>query len=551
VTSPGAPLAGSPRSVATLEVATTGLEVAPDVRAALAGDDVTARMMGGDPTLWGPDAEADAAACVGWLDLPAAGRHLLAPLAELRARLRDEGVDRVVLCGTGGSSLAAEVVCQAAGVPLLVLTTTDPGRVAAALRDLARTVVVVSSKSGNTPETDSLRRLFGAAFVADGLPASRLGERFVVVTDPGTPLAELAAALPARAVFLTDPRVGGRWSALSAYGLVPAALAGADVAALLDEAARLAERFAAPDNPALALGAALGAASSSGHDRVGLAGGDDGPDPCTSGFGAWVEHLLAGSTGKKGRGLLPVVLESTDAPGAAAPDVLLAVVGGPPAGPGPSVGVRGPLGAQFLGWEYATAVAGRLLGVNPFDTPDVDETTAHTRLLLQEGLPEDLPLATIGAVQLHAPDGLLDRVDLSQHDGLSLAFDALLAALPPRGYLAVSAYLDRGRDVRAAELRAALAARTDRAVTFGWGPRHLHSTGQYHLGGPPSGCFLQVTGAVEEDLPVPDRPFTCGDLQAAQAAGDRQALVDHGRPLLWLHLTDRAAGVEQLLDAVC
>jgi glucose-6-phosphate isomerase len=217
----------------------------------------------------------------------------------------------------------------------------------------------------------------------------------------------------------------------------------------------------------------------------------------------------------------------------------------------PSLGVTGPLGAQFLGWEYATAVAGGVLGINPFDQPNVTESKENTQRILGEEPPDEQPAATIGAIEVRGSGGVLDGVDLSQHDGVSLAVDALLAAVPPRGYLAVMAYLDREQDARAAELRAELARRTEHAVTFGWGPRFLHSTGQYHKGGPQVGAFLQITGVNERDLAVPDQNFTFGALQAAQAAGDRTALADRDRPLLHLHLTDRAAGIAQLLDALC
>ncbi|RFU19378.1 glucose-6-phosphate isomerase [Geodermatophilus marinus] len=531
----------------TLTVSCSGLEVPPAVRDTLARDDVAARLAGGDPTLFGSGAGAGD---LGWLALPERSRDLVGRIAALRDELRAEGLDRVVLCGTGGSALPAEAICRTAGVPLTVVDTTDPGQVALALADLERTVVVVGSRSGDTLETDTLHRVFVASFRAAGVPERDIGGRFVVVTAPGSPLAEAAEELAARALFPADPRIGGRWSALSASGLVPAGLAGVDVGGLLDEAAELGGRLAAPDNPALELGAVLGAAFLAGRDKLALVDGavEGGP---AGGLACWVEHLLAQSTGKEGRGLLPVVLESAVAPGAAGPDAALAVVGGAPAGPGPSLGVAGPLGAQFLGWEYATAVAARLLEVDPFDDPDTAEPVRNARRVLDEGLPDDPPLATIGAVQLWATGGLLDQVDLSQHDGLSLALDALLAAVPERGYLAVAAYLDRDRDTAAAQLRSAFAARTDRAVTFGWGPRYLHCTGQYQKGGPPLGTFLQVTGVVGEDLPVPDRPWSLGDLQAAQAAGDRRALADRGRPVLRLHLTDRSAGVAQVLEAVC
>ncbi len=350
----------------------------------------------------------------------------------------------------------------------------------------------------------------------------------------------------ARAVFLADPTVGGRYSALSAFGLVPSALAGADVGQLLEDAEQLAEHLAAPDNPALELGLAMGAAFRAGRDKLGVVAGGG-----LAGFGDWAEQLIAESTGKEGRGILPVVLESAGAAGARAPDLLLAVAGDAAPERSPSLGVEGPLGAQFLGWEYATAVAGRVLGINPFDQPNVTESKENTQRILDGEQPDEEPLATIGAIELYAENGLLEAVDLSGVDGVSLALDALLAAIPPHGYLAVMAYLDRQAEERVDCLREALARRTEHAVTFGWGPRFLHSTGQYHKGGPQLGVFLQITGAIAEDLPVPDRPYTFGQLSAARAAGDRAALAARHRPLLRLHLTDRAAGVKQLADAVC
>jgi glucose-6-phosphate isomerase len=350
----------------------------------------------------------------------------------------------------------------------------------------------------------------------------------------------------ARAVFLADPTVGGRYSALSAFGLVPSALAGADVGALLDDAEKLAGTLAEPGNAALELGIALGAGFRAGRDKLALADGGSG----ITGFGDWAEQLIAESTGKQGRGILPVVLESADAPGSSGDDVLLAVIGDDTPGTEPSIGVSGPLGAQFLGWEYATAVAGRVLGINPFDQPNVTESKENTQRILGEGLPDERPAATIGAIEVRGNGAVLDGVDLSSHDGVALAVDALLAAIPPRGYLAVMAYLDREKDADAERLRAALARRSGHAVTFGWGPRFLHSTGQYHKGGPQVGAFLQLTGTVTADLQVPDQPYSFGTLQAAQAGGDRKALADRERPLLHLHLTDRVAGLRQLLTAL-
>jgi hypothetical protein len=535
----------------TLAVSVTGLDVPEQVRSPLIEDDVVGRLVGKDATLWGPDAESEAAIRLGWLDLPATSRTLVAQLAGLRAELAGEGLDRIVLCGMGGSSLAPEVICRTAGLPLVVLDSTDPGQVAAAIRDLHRTVVVVSSKSGGTVETDSQRRAFISAFADAGLDEKEIGRRFVVVTDPGSPLADTAAAMGARAVFLADPNVGGRYSALSAFGLVPSALAGADVGALLAEAEELAEKLAEPDNPALQLGIALGAGFRAGRDKLALADGDSAePGSSVHGFGDWAEQLIAESTGKEGRGILPVVIESVTAPGSSGPDVLLAVVGSDAPEAEPSVRVSGPLGAQFLGWEYATAVAGRVLGINPFDQPNVTESKENTQRILGEGLPDEQPAAMIGAIEVYGTGGVLDGVDLVADDGLTRAVHALLAAVPPRGYVAIIAYLDRERDASAADVRESLARRSGHAVTFGWGPRFLHSTGQYHKGGPQVGVFLQLTGAVTQDLPVPDQPYSFATLQAAQAAGDRKALADRDRPLLHLHLTDRAAGLGQLLAAL-
>jgi len=489
-----------------------------------------------DPTLWGQSATAEATVRLGWLDAVDHGRALLPDLLALRDELAAEGVDRVVLCGMGGSSLAPEVICAAAGAPLVVLDTTDPGQVRAAFDQLTRTVVVVSSKSGGTLETDSHRRAARAAFEADGTDPSR---RVVVVTDPGSPLESQAREEGSRAVFLADPDVGGRYSALTAFGLVPAALAGVDVAALLDQAAALQPSLPDPDGPALALGTALGGGAVASHDKLVLVPSEDLP-----GFGDWAEQLVAESTGKQGKGILPVVVEGPDAPGTElTADSHLVVFGG--AAPQQGTAVTGPLGAQFLAWEFATAVAGRVLTINPFDQPNVQESKDNTQAILDDGpLPVAEPLLVADGLEVYVAGGLrVDGADLAD------ALAALLAAVPERGYLAVMAYLDRSREAAAASLRSRLADRLPHPVTFGWAPRFLHSTGQLHKGGPQTGAFLQVTGVVEDDLQVPGRPFTFGALQAAQAAGDLRALAQRDRPVLRVHLTDRQLGLDRLLAA--
>ncbi len=509
---------------------------------------VPASIVAKDAGLWGDDARAEAAVRLGWLDLPQTSRDLLPRLAKLRDELAAEGIDHVVLAGMGGSSLAPEVICDTAGVELTVLDTTDPGQVRAALDDrLDRTVVVVSSKSGGTIETDSHRRAYAQAFAEAGI--TEPGRRFVAVTDPGSPLEKTARDEGFREVFLADPNVGGRYSALTAFGLVPSALAGADVAALLDEAAALSPQLGGSEgNQALELGAVLGGATADGRDKVVLAGAGSP----IAGFGDWAEQLLAESTGKQGKGLLPVVVHGTNSPGTGAgPDIHVVRLGtdgsagGAVGGTSPHTSVAGPLGAQFLAWEYATAVAGWALGINPFDQPNVTESKENTARILESGLPKASPALVDGPVEIHGDPSLIGSAS-----GLAEVLATLLDAIPGRGYLAVMAYLDRHADQDAADLRDLLAARTQRPVTFGWAPRFLHSTGQYHKGGPQVGAFLQLTGAVADDLPIPGRDYTFGTLQAAQAAGDREALVQRDRPLVHLHLTDRPAGLAALLAAV-
>ena len=492
----------------------------------LLADRVAARIATRDASLWGPAAQEEAVLRLGWVGLYETSRPLLAEVEALQAELRAEGLDHIVLCGMGGSSLAPEVITSTAGVELTVLDTTDPGAVRRALADrLERTIVVISSKSGTTVETDSQRRAFEVAFREAGIePASRI----VVVTDQGSALAHHATESGYRRVFLADSTVGGRYSALTAFGLVPSGLAGADIATLLDDAAAVAPLLEAdsPDNPALQLGAALGSGPA---DKVAI----DATPSGILGFADWAEQLIAESTGKEGKGVLPIVAGPDDPeirwP---APDVLPVRV------------VGEALGAQFLLWEYATAVAGRLLGINPFDQPDVESAKKAARGFL-DAQPEPERAAFVdGAVEVRGSEGLLDGVT-----SLSSALEALLGRLGERGYVAVMAYLDReGPDATLAEIRRPLAMRTERPVTFGWGPRFLHSTGQYHKGGPEIGIFLQVTGAVEEDVDVPGRPFTFGQLIAAQAAGDAQVLADLGRPVLRLHLTERASGIRQLRE---
>jgi len=523
----------------------------------LVADGVASGIARQNPSLWGEAARSEASIRLGWVESAETSRPLVDEITRLRAELATEGVDRVVLCGMGGSSLAPEVITATAGVPLVVLDGTDPGQVSAAVTDLDRTVVVVSSKSGSTLETDSQRRTFEAAFTAAGIDAAR---RIVVVTDPSSPLEKASADAGYRAIFRADPHVGGRFSALTAFGLVPSGLAGADIGGLLDQAAAVTDLLGedAEGNPALVLGAALGGTAPLRDKVVFIEAGSGIP-----GFPDWAEQLIAESTGKDARGLLPVAAGGPDAPEAQQPadDVLLVRLvphetAGDETGAGEAgaaggrsvpaeVTVAGTLGAQFLLWEYAVSVAGRLLGINPFDQPDVESAKAAARGLLDARPAPAAPDAVDAGIEIRATPGLLGGAGTVEG-----AVAALLAALGPRGYLAVMAYLDREHDTALAAVRAPLARRAGRPVTFGWGPRFLHSTGQYHKGGPPIGVYLQVTAEPERDLPIPDRPFSFGQLIAAQAAGDAQVLAGHDRPVLRLHLLDRASGLPRLIGAL-
>ncbi|RKT56356.1 glucose-6-phosphate isomerase [Saccharothrix australiensis] len=509
----------------------------------LVRDGVASKLTAGDATLWGPEAEPEASIRLAWTRLHETSRPLVPEIAALRAELLAEGVDRVVLAGMGGSSLAPEVITGTAGVPLVVLDTTDPGQVAEALAgDLHRTVLVVSSKSGGTVETDSHRRIFEAAFAAEGIDAA---SRIVVVTDPGSPLEAAAREAGYRRVFLADPNVGGRYSALTAFGLVPSGLAGADVGRLLDEAAAAAPLVSAdsPDNPAVVLAATFAVAHAHGAEKVVFADTGSG----IAGLGDWAEQLIAESTGKDGTGLLPVVVEGPGAPGFvdARSDATTVAIG--PATGSSSVAVEGALGAQFLVWEYATALVGRVLDINPFDQPDVEAAKKAARSLLDAPAASTAAPALVdGPIEVHASGGWLPGDVKTVAD----AIKALVAAAPDHGYLSVQAYLDRLDDASFALVRPELARRSHLQTTFGWGPRFLHSTGQYHKGGHQNGVYLQLTGATSAALDVPGRPYDLTTLQLAQALGDGQVLAERGRPVLRLHLTDRVAGLAQLVEAI-
>ncbi|MHA3683134.1 glucose-6-phosphate isomerase [Leucobacter sp. HY1908] len=536
-----------------------------DALAALVRDQVASRTFALDATLWGEAAQPEAQVRLGWTNVDAAAAELLPRIAALRAEFAAQGVDRFVLCGMGGSSLGPAVIAQWAGVELTMLDSTDPAAVARTLAgDLARTAVIVSSKSGSTIETRSHLDTFEQAFEAAGIEP---GSRLVIVTDPGSPF-EGESRDAGRHVFLADPNVGGRFSVLTAFGLVPAGLAGADVAGLVREADAVRTLLGkdSPANPALQLAAAMFA----GLPARFVLALDEAPS-ARWGLGRWAEQLVAESTGKEGLGVLPIALPS-DAPEFAAvpPCVVTARVAGPgaeaaeaaattetaEAGSGArDLTVSGALGAQFLAWELATAALGRLMGIDPFNQPDVESAKVAARAALAEAesvAADDASAAA--ATRITASKG--NTTVLAKPAGATVETAAdivctLRAMTPAGGYLAVQCYVDPQGALRAPLelLRTRLATALGVPVSLGYGPSYLHSVGQLHKGGPTLGAFWQLTDPGSEDLAIAGAESSFGTLLSAQARGDRGVLIERGRPVLALALAPGDASViEQVIE---
>ena len=514
------------------------------VIASLVADKVASEISKKNFTLWGKPAESESSIRLGWVTSANESEKYVADILALKAELNAKGVDRIVLCGMGGSSLAPEVITKSYGVPLEVLDSTDPDQVRqTSSKDLARTAVVVSSKSGSTVETDSQKRIFEELFTAAGIDKT---ERIIVVTDPGSPM-EKAALADGYKVFNADPTVGGRYSALTAFGLVPSGLAGADIQSLLVDAQSATETLFADDatNPGLVLGAAIARTKSANgfKDKIGVISDESSlPD-----FADWAEQLIAESTGKEEHGVLPVVLKETSFESAGAvDDLLLAEVSANPIAENASrVQVQGTLGEQFLLWEYATVVASRLIGINPFDQPDVESAKIAARGMLEQKAAVIPDALTVGNIAVRA-----EGFELPASQDLGETLHALLAQLSPEGYVSIQAYLNRNSVLPVDELREKVATATKRPTTFGWAPRFLHSTGQYHKGGPRNGVYLQLLSKASEDLQVPGREFTFGELIASQAAGDGKVLADLGRPVLTLTLSDPDKDIQTLINLI-
>jgi glucose-6-phosphate isomerase len=530
----------------SVKIAVSGaaLEAVERIVPQLVSDLVASRITGGDASLWGADAEDEAGNRLGWTQSVSVSTPLVPEILALREELREAGVNHFVLGGMGGSSLAPEVITRTEGVELTVLDATDPGQVLAALSDrLETTAVVISSKSGGTTETDSQKRVYEQAFRDAGIdPVGRI----IVVTDPGSPL-DVAARADGYRVFNADPTVGGRYSALTAFGLVPSGLAGVDIQQLLDEADAMSYSLALDEteNPGLILGAAI-AGTVPLKDKLGIVA--DGTH--IVGLGDWIEQLVAESTGKIGRGILPVVL-TPDAPELAedlADLQVIRLVADYKATEHLNEGdieITGTLGALMLTWEYAVVVAGRLLGINPFDQPDVESAKTATRGLLDARPEPAAPAFVDGGIEVRGTEGVVTGVT-----DLAGAVASALSQLGPDGYVSIQAYMDRVAHPVLETTRNSVAARAGRPVTFGWGPRFLHSTGQFHKGGPAVGVFIQITEIPVVDLEIPERPFTFASLIQAQAAGDASVLAEHGRPVLTITLTDVDEQLPALIAAL-
>jgi transaldolase/glucose-6-phosphate isomerase len=483
-------------------------------------ENVAKRIWSHDESLWGGPGVSEIGNRLGWLSI---SEKMLEHASDLRGfaeAARADGLEHAVLLGMGGSSLGPEVIRRSYGdVPdgmrLHVLDSTDPGAVRDTEQavDLDKTLFIVSSKSGGTIETLSHMHYFYERAGGDG-------SRFCAVTDPGSPLVELARERGFRRVFENDPNIGGRYSVLSYFGLVPAALAGVNIEGMLHQA-QVAEQNCAQfdsseSNSGLWLGCVMGELAQHGRDKLTYLVSDP-----VSSFGLWVEQLIAESTGKHGKGILPVAGEPLGPPEVYGDDRVFAYLrnedepdeemdaaiealgrAGHPTTTGRVIGGAADLGRIFFVTEFATAVAGWALGINPFDQPNVQEAKDNTARILKEGLPEVDP-------------GSLEE---------------LLSGAAPPNYIAITAFAPPSEemDAAAAELRVALRERTKCATTFGYGPRYLHSTGQYHKGGPANGLFIQLYQPAGEDIEIPEAGYSFEHLKNAQALGDMQTLRSHG-----------------------
>jgi glucose-6-phosphate isomerase len=560
-----------------------------DAAVRLARDETWAeRLWDRDPTLWSTNERVQAAIAerLGWLDAPAHFADQVAALEGFGEGIRDAGFTTAVVGGMGGSSLAPDVFHRTFGsgdgwLDLRVLDSTDPAAVAATVDDLdpLATLWIVASKSGTTTEplafqADAWDRAERALRAHHAPRREHAGELTIAITDPGKSVEAIPHHDELREVFLNPPDIGGRYSALTYVGLVPASLIGLDLDTLLASALAMAGACREPDpeaNPGVSLGLAIGTLAKAGRDKLTFIA-----DPAFESFGAWAEQLIAESTGKHGTGIVPIDREPLGAIGSYGPDrvfVRLTLDDGEPFAAGDAladaaeaaghpvirIDLADPIdiGAEAFRWEVATAIAGAVLGIDPFDQPNVEEAKDLTRKVLAAAetgaTPEPPPPALVtdaatglalhgdAALRLTAGDGTLVG-ELARH----------LARRKPNAYLALQAFIAPSPAAEAAldRIRVLLRDATHCATTAGFGPRFLHSTGQLHKGGTPSGWFLQLTSDHPVDRPIPGWPYTFGRLIDAQAEGDFAAIESHDLPILRVHLRNLEGGLVALESAL-
>ena len=541
-----------------------------DALAKLDQADIGKRLWQKDAALWSddPQVQTDIRNRLGWLNVVAdMQRSGVGEINALASAVRAEGYTDAVVLGMGGSSLCPDVCRATFGTApgwlrLHVLDSTHPRAVQAIHEavDVERTLFVVSSKSGTTGESNAFFQYFWSAVTRAGVASP--GANFIAVTDPGTPMDDDAVAHGFRHVFRNPADIGGRYSALSFFGLVPMALLGMDVVDFLDRAAAMAQRcgpeVAVADNPGAILGAKLAVHAQQGRDKLTLV---CAPEIATLGW--WLEQLVAESLGKQGIGVVPVEGENLGTPGVYGEDRFFVHIALSDGGANEAdrrlralreaghpvirleLAEALDMGQEFFRWEVATAVAGHLLGVNPFDEPNVQESKDNTAALLETyqkrgALPDEEPAVSAGALSLYgdcrgetvgeALRGFLDQVGLGD-------YVALMAYLPQ----------DDAAQNRMNTIRDSLRAATRAATTVGYGPRFLHSTGQLHKGGPNTAVCLQLTADIDEDVPIPDAPYSFGSFIQAQALGDMRSLQGHGRRVLRIHLgSDYMGGLATL-----
>ncbi|HEX9629539.1 MAG TPA: bifunctional transaldolase/phosoglucose isomerase [Pyrinomonadaceae bacterium] len=561
------------------QTAALPLELRDAMRDALADaeeTDVVERIWNKDASLWKsePAQQKIINNALGWLTVP---RQMLAGAEELKTFAdsvrASQQFRHVMVCGMGGSSLCPEVLRQTFGrqddfPELLVLDSTDPDTINnfAKQIDVQHCLFIVASKSGTTTEPIVFHKFwYDRVGQTGGKVEARAGDSFVAITDPGTQMVKAAQADHFRKIFLNQPDIGGRYSALSYFGMVPAALMGLNVAELLKRAVAASESCDATvpidENPGALLGATMAECALAGRDKLTIV-----TDEKLASLGLWIEQLIAESTGKEGKGIIPIAGEPLAGPASYGDDRLFVSISVQGAAENPQLkaleaaghpvvyrqlnGVY-DLGAEFFIWEMATAFAGWRLGINPFDQPNVQESKDATKALLEkfksEGkLPEQAASASDGQLTIYAGGEAGARSSAGSVEEVLLAY---CATIKPGDYVALLAYLEETPEHSAAlqGIRASVRDATKAATTMGYGPRFLHSTGQLHKGGPDSGVFIQITAPDKVDFPIPGEPYTFSILKDAQALGDFQSLLVHGRRALRVDLgKDVVAGLQSL-----